>query len=190
MLSVARTNAPTARLVLGRMPGFDLHARFDVIVCLFSAIGYVPNERALRRTLRTFARHLAPDGLVIVEPWLTPGSWRPGLAHLLTVPSATEPIARMNLSVTRRGRSVMDMHYLAASGGRIHHWVERHDMGLFSNGTMTGAFRSAGLRVRRVRSGFYSRSTPDRGLYVATLVSSRGRTPATRAIGKVRTPGR
>src|SRR5208337_626800 len=40
MLAVARKNVPAARFVRGRMPTFDLHQRFDVITCLFSAIGY------------------------------------------------------------------------------------------------------------------------------------------------------
>ncbi|MGP8077844.1 MAG: class I SAM-dependent DNA methyltransferase [Thermoplasmata archaeon] len=169
MLAVARRNVPGVRFVRGRMPSFELHRRFDVITCLFSAIGYVPDVAALRRTARTFAHHLAPGGVAIVEPWLTPEVWKPGGAHLLTVPSRERPIARMNLSVTRQGRSVMDMHYLVAGKDRIDHWVERHDLGLFSTQTMTSAFRAAGLRVRRVPSGFYRSGRSDRGLYVATL---------------------
>jgi ubiquinone/menaquinone biosynthesis C-methylase UbiE len=173
MLSEARENVPGARFVQGRMPSFNLHRQFDVITCLFSAIGYVPSRAALNRTAKTFARHLAPGGIAIVEPWFTPKEWKPGRAHLLTVPSEERPIARMNVSRTRRGRSILDMHYLVAGDDRVDHWVERHDIGLFTARTMAGAFRDAGLRVRRVPSGFYKRGSIDRGLYLATRPASR-----------------
>ncbi|HTP56372.1 MAG TPA: class I SAM-dependent methyltransferase [Thermoplasmata archaeon] len=166
MLAVARRAVPRARFVRGSMPRFDLPERFDVVTCLFSAIGYVRDERTLRATLRTFARHLVPGGLLIVEPWLTPSLWKPGSVHLATVPSRRGPIARMNTSITRRGRSLMDMHYLVGDGERIRHWVERHDMGLFSVRQMKAAFGAAGLTVHRIPSGFYGATHTDRGLYL------------------------
>jgi ubiquinone/menaquinone biosynthesis C-methylase UbiE len=175
MLAVARRKVPAARFVRGRMPRFDLGREFDVITCLFSSIGYLRNEAELRSALRTFSRHLAPGGVAILEPWLTPATWRPGSAHLLSAPSATEPIARMNYARTLRGRSRMDMHYLVARRGRIHHWVERHEMSLFSSATMLRAFRDAGLTVRRIPSRFYARSRIDRGLYLGTRPRSRYR---------------
>lgn len=168
MLTVARRNLPSVRFVRGQMQSFDLGRRFDVITCLFSAIGYVRTETALRRTARTFARHLTPGGILIVEPWIAPDDWRPGGAHLATVLSEDRPIARMNLSETRRGRSVMDMHYLVAGEHRIRHWVERHEMGLFTPRAMSEAFRAAGLSVRRRPSGFYPGRRMERGLYIAT----------------------
>jgi ubiquinone/menaquinone biosynthesis C-methylase UbiE len=173
MLSVARSRVPTARFVTGRMPRFDLGRRFDVVTCLFSAIGYVRTESALRATLRTFARHLAPDGILLVEPWLTPSVWRPGVPHLLAVPSEEFPVARMNSSQTLRGRSVMEMHYLVPSRGRVRHWKERHEMGLFSASAMARAFEDVGMRVNRIPSRFYSRPRTDRGLYVGTPMSCR-----------------
>ena len=169
MLAIARRRVPGVRWAVGSMPDFDLGRRFDVIACLFSAIGYVRSEAALRRTLATFARHLRPGGIAIVEPWLTPEAWRPGSVHLLVVPSPDRPIARMNRSRTVRGRSAMEMHYLVAEAGRVRAWTERHELSLFSTPTMREAFRSAGLSVRRIRSGFYARRSSDRGLFVGRL---------------------
>jgi len=169
MLRVARGRVPSAKFVLGRMPRFDLGVRFDAITCLFSAIGYVRTPRALRATLRTFARHLVPEGVVIIEPWLTPAMWHPGSVHLSTVSSETVPIARMNDSRTVRGRSVLEMHYLVPIRGAIRHWTERHDLGLFSPAEMIRAFRDAGFEVRRIPSGFYGPGHTDRGLYMGRL---------------------
>ena len=162
MLRVARRKLPRVRWIRGRMQTFRLGARFDVITCLFSAIGYARSNVELGRILRNFARHLLPGGVAIVEPWLTPETYRTGGVHLATYGTKDAPIARMNTHELRRGRSVMAMHYLAGRDGRIHYWVERHDMGLFDTRTMMEAFRWAGLRPRRIASGFTTR----RGLYV------------------------
>jgi ubiquinone/menaquinone biosynthesis C-methylase UbiE len=163
MLAVARRRLPHAHFAKGTMQSFRLPGRFDVITCLFSAIGYVRSEADLCRTLANFARHLAPGGIVVVEPWLTPGEYREGSVHLGTYGTKAHPIARMNTSERRGGRSLMDMHYLVAADGGVRHWVERHDMGLFSVRTMLRAFRSAGLKARHLPSRF----STHRGLYVA-----------------------
>jgi SAM-dependent methyltransferase len=162
MLSFARRKLPGARFVLGRMQSFRLPERFDVITCLFSAIGYVRSEADLRRTLRNFEEHLRPGGVVLLEPWLTRSNYREGSYHLGTYGSKGFPIARMNRSVRRGNRSIMDMHYLVGTKTGVRHWVERHDMALFDDVTLRRGFRSAGPRVRRIASRF----STQRGLYV------------------------
>ncbi len=162
MLREARRNLPAVRFVRGTMQGFHRPDRVDLITCLFSAIGYVRSERELRRTLANFARHLTPGGLVLVEPWFAPSEYRVGSVHLGTYGTAVRPIARMNVSGRRGSRSVMDMHYLVPVVGKVRHWVERHELTMFDGAAYRAAFRGAGLRVRRVPSGFSS----ERGLYV------------------------
>lgn len=142
MLRVARKRLPGVRFVHGRMEDFRIGRRFDVVTCLFSAIGYVRSEPALRRTLRTLARHLAPEGVVIVEPWFTPQVYRVGRIHLASFGTKELPIARMNLSEKRANRSIMDMHYLVGTPRGVRHWVERHDLALFDVATTKRAFES------------------------------------------------
>jgi SAM-dependent methyltransferase len=165
MLARARRRVPGAKLVQGRMESFDLGRTFDVVTCLFSAIGYVPSEAGLRRTLRGFARHTAPGGVVVIEPWLTPEVFRAGLVHHLVVEGEGLTVARMNATARRSGRSIFDFHFLVGRSGRVLHSVERHSLGLFSRTTMRDALRSAGLTVRYVRGGFPSH----RGLWLGRV---------------------
>jgi len=169
MLRVARRKLPGVRFVRGRMERLRLGRRFDAITCLFSAIGYVRTESDLRRTLRNFAQHLEPGGIVIVEPWLTPGKYRAGTVHAEVLGTRTAPIVRMNLSGRRGDRSVMDMHHLVATPKGIRHFVEHHDLGMFRKATFLAAFRAAGFRVRFLPRGFMR----GRGIYLAV----RPRTP-------------
>ncbi len=83
LLEVARARLPQTPLHQGDMRTFRLEARFDAVTCLFSAIGYAPSLEAFHETLATFAAHLEPGGLVLVEPWFTPEQWRPGTVHTL-----------------------------------------------------------------------------------------------------------
>jgi ubiquinone/menaquinone biosynthesis C-methylase UbiE len=163
MLREAWRKLPGVRFVRGSMQEFRFAERFDVITCLFSAIGHVRSRADLRRALANFARHLEPGGVLIVEPWLTPSEYRPGSVHLGTYGTRERPIARMNTSGRQGSRSVMDMHYLVAERGRVRHWVERHDLALFDVPTQLAAYREVDLKVRHLRSRF----TTTRGLYVA-----------------------
>ena len=172
MLRIARAKVPTARFVRAKMQSFRLRERFDVVTCLFSSIGYARSTVDLERTVANLARHLKPGGLVIVEPWLSPSAYRPGHVGHLEATTRELRVVRMNGSARRRGRSVMEMHYLIGSRHGVRHVVERHDLGLFDDRTMRRAFRRAGLSARRLESGFTTR----RGLYLARAPSrDRGR---------------
>src|SRR5207237_6570145 len=60
------------------MSDFHLPTRYDVILCLFSSIGYVKTLDRVAQTLRCFRKHLAGDGVVILEPWFPPDKMRTG----------------------------------------------------------------------------------------------------------------
>lgn len=164
MLAIARERAPDIPLHEGDMVEFDLGRRFDAVVCLGSSIGYARTIPRLRRALATFARHTAPGGVVIVEPWLTPDVWTPG--HL-TADFVDEPelkVARMSAGVPAEGRiSVLDYHYLVASPRGVERFTERHEMGLFTVAETLDAFRDAGLVADHDPIGLSGR-----GLYVGT----------------------
>lgn len=78
MLSVARPRVPEVSLVVGDMTTLDLGGQFDAVLCLFSSIGYVRTLDGLQRALAAMARQLAPGGVLVVEPWIRPETWRGG----------------------------------------------------------------------------------------------------------------
>lgn len=167
MLRVARRKLPGVPLVRARMETFDLGRSFDVVTCLFSAIGYVRSERDLRGTLARFAAHVRPGGVVIVEPWIRASDYRTGRYHAQIFGTPERPIARMNRSLRRGARSIMDMHHLVATDGGVQHWVEHHDLGLFSARAYRAAFRAAGLEPHSLPGWQASR-----GLYVGVRPSA------------------
>ncbi len=165
MLRIARRRVPGVPLTRGRMESFRLAARFDVITCLFSAIGYVRTLPALEGTLRNFARHLRPGGVAVIEPWIAPEEYRAGTSHLFTFDTPQLRIARMNVSARRGNQSILEFHYLVAEPGRpVRYARDRHVLGLFSVPQTLERMRRAGFRARFFPRGLSTRR--DRGLYV------------------------
>lgn len=168
MLRIARRRLPGTRLLRADMRTFRLHDSFDVVSCLYSAIGHLKTERDLEATIANFARHLKHGGVVIIEPWIDPLAFRAGFVHLVSHTSPAATVVRMSSSSRRGARSVIQYHYLIGETNRgIKHFAER-DVGLLVSRTRVLAImRKAGLTSRFLRRGL----TPGRGLFVGVLDS-------------------
>ncbi len=163
ILAVARANVKNVRYVESNMVTFDLGQQFDVITSLFSAIGYVKTYANLRKTIQQFARHLKPGGVVIIEPWFSPDTYKSGAPHMSTYDDYDLKIARLTVSVVRKSVSVMDMHYLIAERGKkVRHVVDRHELGLFTHEKTLQCMSEVGLEARFLKNGLL----PQRGLFI------------------------
>jgi ubiquinone/menaquinone biosynthesis C-methylase UbiE len=157
MLEVARGRCPDVSFHQGNMVTFGLGRRFDVVTCLFSAIGYVKTVDNLKRTVANMASHLRPGGIVVIEPWFTPESY---WVDELTANFVDEPelkIAWMYISEVEDRTSVLKIHYLVGTSQGIRCFEERHEMGLFSHEECLEAFRRAGLEVHYDPEGLFGR---------------------------------
>jgi ubiquinone/menaquinone biosynthesis C-methylase UbiE len=163
MLRIARKRCPDVSFRRADMVTLDLGRQFDVVLCLFSSIGYVKTRARLKKTLANFARHLKPGGVMIVEPWWTKSNWKAGEIGMNTAGNDDVKIARQSVSKTRGNVSIMDMHYLIAerSKGVTHH-VDRHELGLFEREDTLAYMRQVGLEARFLEEGLMR----GRGLYI------------------------
>jgi ubiquinone/menaquinone biosynthesis C-methylase UbiE len=163
MLDVARQRLPGINLRQADMTQLDLGGQFDVITCLGSAIGYARTYNNLQETLGRFFRHLKPGGVAVVEPWLTPTSWKVGTVHKTTYNGADVKIARLGYSTADGEISIIQAEYLIAETGRgVARYSERHELGLFDHQRTLDVMRAVGLEAHFIESGF----DDERGLIV------------------------
>jgi ubiquinone/menaquinone biosynthesis C-methylase UbiE len=163
MLRVARNNVKGVVFQQADMTTLSLDREFDVIVCLFSSIGYLKTLTNLKTTLQNFARHLKQGGVLIIEPWLTKAVYRVGYPHMTTYGDNDIQIARLCVSKVRGDISVMDMHYLVAERNKqVRHFVDRHELRMIDPTKMLELMRGAGFQAVFARKGLMK----DRGLYI------------------------
>jgi ubiquinone/menaquinone biosynthesis C-methylase UbiE len=163
MLNIARKNSPGARYVRANMTNFRLSNKFDVILCLFSAIGYARTYSNLERTVRNFSRHLKRGGVAIIEPWFTEETWHVGHMHFTTYDSNEIKVARLSYSGRKGNLSILNEHYLIAEQGKgIRHLQNLQYMGLFDLKRTLNMMKRAGMRAEFLKLGL----SPGRGLLV------------------------
>jgi len=166
MLKVARQKYPGIRFSQGDMRSFDLRRQFDVVTCLFSAIGYMKTKADLRTAVNNMSRHLLPGGVLLVEPWFTPDQWHTGYVSVVRVDKPDVKIVRMSHSGKRGKLSLINFQYLIGTAKGIEHIDEQHELGLFTHDEYLNAFTKAGLIVTHDAEGVYGR-----GLYIGTKPS-------------------
>ena len=138
----------SVKVTVGDLRDFDLGRRFDAVTCLFSSIGYVRSWEELRRSLERFAAHLSPGGVLVLEPWFSPGEWLDGSVHQSSaVDDRGRTIIRLSYSgLTEDGKSYSDMHYLVGEPGvGLRHWHDKHVLSLFTDDEYLEAFAVAGF---------------------------------------------
>lgn len=161
MLTVAKKKHPKIRFHQGDMVNFDLGRRFDVIVCLFSSVGYVRTKSRLQKAIKNMGKHLLPGGVLLIEPWFTPEQWHPGRASMIEVNKPDLKIVRMSYSAQKGKISTIEFQYLIGTAKGIEHSVEIHELGLFTHKEYMEAFKAARLNVVHDSEGL-----DGRGLYI------------------------
>ena len=163
MLSEAHRKYPNIPFFQGDMTDFELGRQYDVIVCLFSSIGYVKTKSRLQKAIKNMGRHLLPGGVLLVEPWFTPKQWHRGYVSVTQVNRNNLHIVRMNRSGQRGRISLTEFQYLVGTAKGIEHLTEIHELGLFTHKEYLDAFKAAKLNVAHDPEGL-----DGRGLYIGT----------------------
>lgn len=161
MLDIAQAKFPDINFLCADMIDFKIEHSFDVIACLFSAIGYVETQAHLNQAIQNMANHLKPGGILLVEPWFGPGDLDIGKIHATFVNEPDLKIARMNINRVEENISFLDFHYMVATPKGVEYFTETHALGLFKHDEYIQAFKDAGLKAIHDDEGL-----DGRGLYI------------------------
>jgi SAM-dependent methyltransferase len=163
LLAMARHRLPAVTLHEGDMTEFDLGRTFDVVTILFSAIAMTVTVDAFERSIGALSRHVAPGGLLLVEPLWEPDAHREGELKLNVVDKPDLKIAWIYANERVGDLAHWENHFIVATPDGIDTFVEVHEAGLFTDAQYCHAFSSAGLEI--IESD--PKGPGGRGLYVA-----------------------
>lgn len=161
-VAIAKRKLPHGSVYRGDMTSFTLPKKYDVVLCLFSSIGYARTLAGVRQTLERFRAHLAPGGIVLVEPWFAPGVLEAGRVSVNDAQSPGLRVVRMGQVTVEDRLSRIRFEYLIGRPAGIEHATEVHELGLFTTEEMLNAFTSAGLSAKHDPHG-----VDGRGLFTA-----------------------
>jgi SAM-dependent methyltransferase len=162
-VEIARQKSP-GLFTQADMTTFDLGRSYDAVLCLFSSIGYVQSLEGVTLALARFRTHLAPLGIVIVEPWYSPEQMEDGKVHVHTADGDGVRVCRVSHTKIEGRISRLQFEYLIGRATGLVRAHETHELGLFRREEMEACFAKAGLLCEYDPSG-----PADRGLYVGRV---------------------
>jgi SAM-dependent methyltransferase len=162
LLRIAQQKHPGGRFLEADMSGFHLSHRYDAVLCLFSSIGYLRTLDRVGRAFRCFREHLAPGGVIVIEPWFAPGVLDPERVSRHTGEANGVRVSRVSHTEIEGRLSRLRFDYEIADATGIRRASEVHELGLFTTSDLLRTFAEAGLHADHDPKGL-----TDRGLYVA-----------------------
>ena len=125
MIEEATIARPGLLIYPGDMRTFRHGDRFDVVTSLFSAIGYMTTIDDLHRAVRNMAAHLTEGGVLVVEGWVEPDTWKGSRASSQAVVGDEVVAARVVVS----GREGEVSTHRDALPARHRRWGRAHRRG-------------------------------------------------------------
>jgi SAM-dependent methyltransferase len=157
LVALATAKHPDGTFRCADMTDFDLGRRYDVVTCLFGSIAYARSVEALERAMRCMAAHLAPGGLLLVEPFLQPGALPSGRVTARAVESAGVSICRMTHATVTGSEARIAFEYLVGREAGIERRSELHELALYTEAQLMASLRAAELQVEMRPAGLDGR---------------------------------
>ncbi|MEM8488645.1 MAG: class I SAM-dependent methyltransferase [Bacteroidota bacterium] len=160
-VEIARGKHPGGQFAVADMKGFNLDKRYDVLLCLFSSIGYMDGLESLHEAMASFKAHLKPDGILIIEPWFAPGYLTDKKVFLHSSETEDLSVSRMSYTELKDTTSILHFEYLLGNAEGITSFSEKHQLTLFTKAQMMDSFIATGFEVTHQEGG-----PSGRGIYV------------------------
>ncbi len=165
MIEVARKENPKGTFSVDDMTSFGTGKKYDVILSMFSAIAYVRTLQNVTKALTCFKDHIKSDGIIILEPWLTPDNFTGGRTFMDVAEDGSTKVCRMAYNEKNGNISRLNFHWTICTPKGVETFDEKYDLGLFTVDEMVSCFKTSGLKpIYDPAPGCFA----NRGIYIAT----------------------
>lgn len=150
MREVARGRLPGVAVHAGDMRDFELHRTFDAVVCMGSALAEAESPEQMAGSVARMSAHLAPGGVLIVEPWYFPEDFLDGHAagHLFREDGRV--VSRMTHSARHGDRSRVEIRFTVVDSSGFREFADVIVKYLLPRERYEAAFAGAGCTVEFV----------------------------------------
>ena len=158
-LSSAKAEMEDAHLVCSDMANTGLSNTFDVILCLFGGISYLPLDDRLQ-AIRHWKSLLKPNGVLIVEPWMEEEEIQFGTPFLFHFSCQEYAFSRIVTPKREDHSCVLEFFFLYIDnrGGR-QRFRQTDVLHLQKHHVWKDLFGDNGFILRKEMHGFLERST-------------------------------
>ncbi|WP_227716981.1 class I SAM-dependent DNA methyltransferase [Methanobacterium paludis] len=147
MMKIARKKVPNAQFIHGDMKKLDLREKFDVVICMFSAIHYNTSYNELETTLKNFYNQLNDGGVVIFDFGLNQNNWIEGLVSVDTVVEEDLKIARICQSNREGFVFNANFVFLVKENGKVDFDIDQHRLGIFDMEKTVEIMKKIGFEI-------------------------------------------
>jgi SAM-dependent methyltransferase len=159
MVEQARRALPRVPVWVGDMRTLELGREFDVVTCLFGAIGHLLEDSELQDSITRMANHLVAGGVLVIDGWFQPQDWtanRP--PSTLSAEDGDVRVVRMDRTTRDGDFSLIEMHHLIGTLEQVEYFREDHVLRLRPDAVIVAAMEATGLRVEVVSGALRARS--------------------------------
>lgn len=169
MLKIAREKVPDVEFVRGDMKELELERKFDVIICMFSAMNYNVTLEELEVTLKNFNNHLKKNGVLIFDLGINKENWVEGHMNVDTVVDGNLKLARISKSDLNNGILNSSFIFLVKENGKIDFDIDEHKLGVFEIGKVVELMENNGFDTfiySNFKDEVYESETGERPVFV------------------------
>lgn len=153
MIKIANSkHIPHSEFIVGNMADFDLGKKYDTVICMFAAFGYLNNNLQIDSALQCVRRHLKVGGLFIMDCWN-------GLAVMSQKPEARKRVIQSgDFTITRKSYPILkpleqicevNFDISIRHDGAMNKWKEKHPVRFFFPQEVKKYFDDHGLELVR-----------------------------------------
>ena len=147
MLKIAREKVSGANFIHGDMKQLEIRSKFDVIICIFSAIHYNTGYKELEGTLTNFYNHMENGGILIYDLSFNTDNWIEGIVSVDTVVEEELKIARICQSRLENGIFNANFVFLVKDNDEFDFDIDEHKLGVFEIDKVNKIMEKVGFKT-------------------------------------------
>jgi ubiquinone/menaquinone biosynthesis C-methylase UbiE len=158
MLKLARKNAKGISFKQADMLKLRMDMKFDVVTCLFSAIGYLQTYENLDKAIKNFSRLTKKGGVLVIDGWFNKETWKDGYTLVQLKDFGKIKIVKASYSWSKGMTSIFQTHWIITVDGKgIKHVLDTQKLALYEKNRFLKIMENNGFMAKAIKGPLIGR---------------------------------